>query len=53
MAKLASQIRLEEEIFLKVKTIAEKEKRSLNGQLEYFLEKCVEQYEKDNGLIEI
>ena len=52
MNKMSSQIRLEERLYEKVKTIAEKELRSMNAQMEYFISRAVEQYERDNGAIQ-
>ena len=37
MAKVATQIRLEESTYDRLKEIAEKELRSLNAQMEYFI----------------
>lgn len=48
MPKTATQIRLDEDLFERLKTIAEREMRSLNSQMEYFLLKAVIQYEKEN-----
>ena len=48
MARVASQIRLEEELYAKLKAIADRELRSVNAQMEYFLIRSVEQYERDN-----
>ena len=49
MPKMSSQIRLEESLYDKVKAIAEKELRSMNAQMEYFIIRAVEQYERENG----
>ena len=49
--KMVLQIRLDESIHAKTKTIAEKELRSLNAQMEYFIMKGVEHYEKEHGYI--
>jgi len=51
MAKTASQIRLDDDLFEKIKIIAEKEYRTMNAQMEFFLQKDVEQYEKEHGVI--
>ena len=53
MGKVASQIRLEEILFEKVKAIAERELRTMNAQLEYFIRSCIDAYEKENGGISI
>lgn len=52
MSKLATQIRLDEAMHKKVKFIAEKELRSLNSQMEYFILKGIEDYEKQFGVIQ-
>ncbi len=53
MAKIATQIRLDEEMHRKIKYISEKKLRSLNSQMEYFILKGIEQYEKEHGAIPI
>ena len=52
-SKIASQIRLDETLYEKLKAIAEKEMRSMNSQMEYLLLKGVEQYERENGPTQI
>jgi hypothetical protein len=47
-SKSASQIRLDESVFAKVKAIAQKELRTMNAQMEYFIVKGIEQYEREN-----
>ncbi len=49
VSKAAFQLRLDEKAHQKVKQIAEREFRSLNAQLEYFIVKGIEQYERENG----
>ena len=49
MSKIATQIRLDEETHQKLKVAAEKELRSLNSQMEYFILKGIESYEKEHG----
>lgn len=49
--KIASQVRLDETAYLKMKVIAERESRSANAQLEYFVKKCVAEYEAIHGPI--
>ena len=49
--KVASQVRLDETAYKKMKAIAERENRSTNAQLEYFVKKCVAEYEALNGQI--
>ncbi len=50
--KIALQLRLDEKVHSKLKIIAEKELRSLNAQLEYFIKLGVESYEKEYGVIQ-
>ncbi len=50
--KIALQLRLDEKAHSKLKIIAEKELRSLNAQLEYFIKLGIESYEKENGTIQ-
>lgn len=52
MAKVATQIRLDEAIHKKVKYISEKKLRSLNSQMEYFILKGIEEFEKEYGIIQ-
>ena len=49
--KVASQVRLDEIAYLKMKVIAERESRSANAQLDYFLKKCIAEYEAQHGQI--
>lgn len=51
--KVASQVRLDEIAYLKMKVIAERESRSANAQLDYFLKKCIAEYEAKHGPITI
>jgi len=44
-------IRIEEASLEKSRIISAKEKRSLNSQIEYFIAKGIEQYEKENSEI--
>lgn len=48
--KIATSIRLDEEIHKKLKEISEIEKRSFNLQVEYAIEFFVREYERVNGL---
>jgi len=47
--RAATQIRLDELLFEKLKIIAESELRTLNSQMEYFLRRGVMEYESVNG----
>ncbi|MBX6361975.1 MAG: Arc family DNA-binding protein [Acidobacterium ailaaui] len=46
-------LRIKESVFQKIEAIAEKEKRSATMQIEYFIEKAIEEYEKENGPIDL
>ncbi|MCL1819437.1 MAG: Arc family DNA-binding protein [Oscillospiraceae bacterium] len=52
-AKIQTGIRFEEEMLSKIAYIAKKNRRSLNAQLEFLAQKCIEEYELENGKIEI
>ena len=49
--KIALQLRLDEKAHSKLKIIAEKELRSLNSQLEYFIKQGIEGSEKEFGVV--
>jgi len=51
--KIATQMRYDEIIYKKVVVIAEREYRSTNAQIEYFMKQGVEAYEKQHGVIQI
>ena len=51
--KIQTGIRFEPELLYKITQVAKKNKRSINAQLEYLAEVCVEEFEKNNGEIEI
>ena len=51
--RIATQIRIDEVLHAKTKIIAQHENRNFNSQLEYFVKKGVEQYEKENGEIKL
>ena len=53
MNRLPFTFRLDEDTYEKVKVIARKEERVLNSQLEYWIKKGVEQYERENGVISL
>ena len=50
--KIQTGIRFKEEMLYKISYIAKSEHRSLNAQLEYLTQKCIEEYERNNGKIE-
>ena len=47
-----SQIRLPSEVFQKLKMIAAKEGRSMNGQLTYWIQREISAYEANNGPVQ-
>ena len=49
--KVVSQMRLDETVYKKMKVIAERESRSVNAQLEYFVRMCIAEYEAHHGPI--
>jgi len=49
--RTALNLRLDETAHLKAKIIARKEDRPLNSQLEYWIKRGVEQFERENGAI--
>ena len=50
-SKIQTGIRFEPELLYKITQIAKKNKRSLNAQLEFLTQECVDRYEKENGEI--
>lgn len=46
-------IRIDEEMLHKLHIVADYEGRSANSQVIYLIRKCIEQYEKENGKIEL
>ena len=46
-------LRTSEELINKIAAIANITKRSMNAQVEFFLEQCVNAYEKENGTINL
>lgn len=53
LAKTQYTIRMEDVYLEKAKFIADKEIRSLNNLIEYFVAHSIEEYEKQNGTIEL
>lgn len=51
--KVQTGIRFEPELLYKITYVAKDNKRSLNAQLEYLAQKCVREYEEENGSIPI
>lgn len=52
-SKVQTGTRFEPELLYKITYIAKKNKRSLNAQLEYLAECCVDEYEKIHGTIQL
>lgn len=51
--KIQTGIRFEPELLYKITQVAKKNKRSLNAQLEFLAQCCVQEYENANGEIPI
>ncbi|MCI8601077.1 MAG: Arc family DNA-binding protein [Oscillospiraceae bacterium] len=51
--RIATQARLDEITYKKMKIIAQLENRNANSQLEYFMKKGVEAYEAEHGAIQL
>ena len=51
--KIQTGIRFEPELLFKIAHVAKQNKRSLNAQLEFLAQNCVNDFEKENGRIEI
>ena len=51
--KVQTGIRFEPLLLCKITKIAKKNKRSLNAQLEFLAQNCVEEYESENGEITV
>lgn len=51
--RVQTGVRFEPELLYKITQIAKHNKRSLNAQLEYLAEKCVKEFEEENGEIEL
>lgn len=51
--KVQTGIRFEPELLYKITQIAKKNKRSLNAQLEFLAQNCVDEYEDEHGEIPI
>lgn len=51
--KVATQMRYDETLYEKTKVIAENELRTINAQIEYFMKKGIEAYEKEHGVISL
>ena len=51
--KIQTGIRFEPELLYKISYVAKANKRSLNAQLEYLAQLCVQNYEAENGKIPV
>lgn len=51
--KVKTQLRITKELNYKVHAIAEKESRNYNSQLEFFIKRGIEDYERVNGVIDV
>ena len=51
--KIQTGIRFEPELLYKITQVAKQNKRSLNAQLEYLAQLCVNQFESENGEIAV
>lgn len=51
--RIQTGIRFDAELLYKISFIAKQNKRSLNAQLEYLAQKCVDKYEDENGKIDV
>ena len=52
-SKIQTGARFEPELLYKIAYIAKRNKRSLNAQLEFLAQECVELYERENGEIQV
>ena len=51
--KIQTGIRFEPDLLYKISVVAKQNKRSLNAQLEYLAQLCVNEFEKANGEIPV
>lgn len=51
--RIATQIRINEELYRKTKYIANCENRNTNSQIEYFVKIGIQAYEKEHGSISL
>lgn len=49
MSKIVISLRLNEKLHQELKEVSEKELRSINAQIEYFILKGIEDYKKNNS----
>ena len=53
VSKILAQLRIDPTIHKKLKAIAEREGRSVNGQIDTIVRKYIEQYEAENGIMTV
>jgi len=46
-------LRIEDELYLKLKEVAKRDNRSYNQQAVFILKKHIEEYERENGIIDV
>jgi len=51
--RVQTGIRFEEDTLIKITHIAKKNRRSLNAQLEFLAEKCIEEFEREHEEIKV
>ena len=51
--KIVFSFRINEQLYEKLRKIAEKNRRSINSQMELYVAECLENYERDNGEISV
>lgn len=51
VSKIQTGLRINEITYAKLKTLSEKENRSLNNLVEYIIQRYLEDFEKSNGII--
>jgi len=52
-SKTTTSVRVDDELFRKLKAVAEKERRSINAQMEMAFEYCVRNFEQQYGQIHL
>ena len=52
-SKIATGVRFEEDMLIKITRIAKENRRSFNAQLEFLVQECIEKYELEKGEIQI
>ena len=51
VSKIQTGLRINETSYAKLKTLSEKENRSLNNLVEYIIQRYLDDFEKENGII--